>query len=95
MFYAGELEKSRITKPGSNVAKGAKAARLQRNKMVVDLWISFILFPRFNAIVPYYIYWLLQIRDQKRAAILKEKRASSGSTSPPRVIVSILYINYL
>ncbi|CBI40710.3 hypothetical protein VitviT2T_026917 [Vitis vinifera] len=53
-------EKSRITKPGSNVAKGAKAARLQRNKM---------------------------IRDQKRAAILKEKRASSGSTSPPRVIV--------
>ncbi|RVX16015.1 hypothetical protein CK203_005696 [Vitis vinifera] len=60
MFYAGELEKSRITKPGSNVAKGAKAARLQRNKM---------------------------IRDQKRAAILKEKRASSGSTSPPRVIV--------
>lgn len=37
MFYAGELEKSRITKPGSNVAKGAKAARLQRNKMVVDL----------------------------------------------------------
>ncbi|KAG9138414.1 hypothetical protein Leryth_021065 [Lithospermum erythrorhizon] len=27
------------------------------------------------------------LREQKRAALLKEKRASSGSTSPPRVIV--------
>ncbi|KAM0915889.1 hypothetical protein ACQ4PT_010544 [Festuca glaucescens] len=27
------------------------------------------------------------IRDQKRAALLKEKRTSSGSSSPPRVIV--------
>ncbi|XP_042478558.1 pre-rRNA-processing protein TSR1 homolog isoform X2 [Macadamia integrifolia] len=27
------------------------------------------------------------VRDQKRAALLKEKRASSASTSPPRVIV--------
>ncbi|XP_028097107.1 DAZ-associated protein 1-like, partial [Camellia sinensis] len=31
-----------------------------------------------------------QMREQKRAALLKEKRASSGLTSPPRVIVSIL-----
>ncbi|KAJ1397557.1 Ribosome biogenesis protein BMS1/TSR1, C-terminal [Sesbania bispinosa] len=43
-----------------NVGKGARAARIQRNKM---------------------------IRDQKRAAILKEKRELSGSRSPPRVIV--------
>ncbi|XP_072962767.1 uncharacterized protein [Typha angustifolia] len=27
------------------------------------------------------------IRDQKRAALLKEKRASTGSSSPPRIIV--------
>ncbi|KAF3446885.1 hypothetical protein FNV43_RR12065 [Rhamnella rubrinervis] len=52
--------KSRIAKPEHNVAKGAKAARVQRSKM---------------------------LREQKRAALLKEKRASSGSTSPPRVIV--------
>ncbi|KAL7244681.1 hypothetical protein ACSBR2_000119 [Camellia fascicularis] len=43
-----------------NVVKGARAARIQRNKMM---------------------------REQKRAALLKEKRASSGLTSPPRVIV--------
>ncbi|RDX77837.1 Pre-rRNA-processing protein TSR1-like protein [Mucuna pruriens] len=43
-----------------NVAKGARAARIQRNKM---------------------------IRDQKRAAVLKERRELSGSRSPPRVIV--------
>ncbi|KAK9269852.1 hypothetical protein L1049_025425 [Liquidambar formosana] len=53
-------DKSRIAKSERNVAKGARAARIQRNKMV---------------------------REQKRAALLKEKRASSGSTSPPRVIV--------
>ncbi|XP_043708636.1 pre-rRNA-processing protein TSR1 homolog isoform X1 [Telopea speciosissima] len=53
-------DKSRISKPDRNVTKGARAARIQRNKMV---------------------------RDQKRAALLKEKRASSASTSPPRVIV--------
>ncbi|XP_028058286.1 cold-inducible RNA-binding protein-like [Camellia sinensis] len=28
-----------------------------------------------------------QMREQKRAALLKEKRASSGLTIPPRVIV--------
>ncbi|KAF4389095.1 hypothetical protein F8388_026824 [Cannabis sativa] len=50
--------KSTITKDHNG--KGARAARMQRNKM---------------------------LRDQKRAAILKEKRASSGSTSSPRVIV--------
>ncbi|KAL2472643.1 P-loop containing nucleoside triphosphate hydrolase superfamily protein [Forsythia ovata] len=53
-------DKSKISKSERNVAKGAKAARLQRNKMM---------------------------REQKRAAVLKEKRASSGSKSPPRVIV--------
>ncbi|PIA56805.1 hypothetical protein AQUCO_00700868v1 [Aquilegia coerulea] len=53
-------DKNRITKANNNVGKGAKAARIQRSKMV---------------------------RDQKRAALLKEKRASSGSVSPPRVIV--------
>ncbi|PRQ16479.1 putative ribosome biogenesis protein BMS1/TSR1 [Rosa chinensis] len=53
-------DKSRIGKSEHNVAKGARAARIQRNKMV---------------------------REQKRAALLKEKRASSGSASPPRVIV--------
>ncbi|KAM1377841.1 hypothetical protein FF1_039295 [Malus domestica] len=53
-------EKSRIGKTERNVAKGARAARLQRSKM---------------------------LREQKRAALLKEKRASSGSASPPRVIV--------
>ncbi|PON90448.1 Ribosome biogenesis protein [Trema orientale] len=51
--------KSRIVKSEHN-GKGARAARMQRNKM---------------------------LRDQKRAALLKEKRASSGSTSSPRVIV--------
>lgn len=53
-------DKSRIGKSDCNVAKGAKAARVQRNKM---------------------------LRDQKRLALLKEKRASSGIASPPRVIV--------
>lgn len=53
-------DKGRIGKSEHNVAKGARAARIQRNKMV---------------------------REQKRAALLKEKRASSGSASPPRVIV--------
>ncbi|OVA19550.1 Ribosome biogenesis protein BMS1/TSR1 [Macleaya cordata] len=52
--------KNRISKPDRNAAKGARDARIQRNKMV---------------------------RDQKRDALLKEKRASSGATSPPRVIV--------
>ncbi|KAG6511402.1 hypothetical protein ZIOFF_029470 [Zingiber officinale] len=52
----------RIGKPDSHRAavKGARAARIQRSKM---------------------------IRDQKRAALLKEKRSSTGSSSPPRVIV--------
>ncbi|KAJ4964657.1 hypothetical protein NE237_016506 [Protea cynaroides] len=53
-------DKSRISKSERNATKGARAARIQRNKMV---------------------------GDQKRAALLKEKIASSGSTSPPRVIV--------
>lgn len=54
------LKDKKIAKSERNVAKGARAARLQRNKMM---------------------------REQKRAAHLKEKRAFSGSTSPPRVIV--------
>ncbi|XP_068639878.1 uncharacterized protein [Aristolochia californica] len=33
------------------------------------------------------IKWSKMVRDQKRAAVLKEKRATSGSSSPPRVIV--------
>ncbi|KAH7848301.1 hypothetical protein Vadar_000957 [Vaccinium darrowii] len=53
-------QKNKISKSDRNVAKGARNARMQRNKM---------------------------IREQKRAALLKEKRASSASTSPPRVIV--------
>ncbi|KAI7733822.1 hypothetical protein M8C21_011693 [Ambrosia artemisiifolia] len=53
-------DKSKISKPDRNVMKGAKAARLQRNKMM---------------------------REQKRATLLKEKRASSGTASAPRVIV--------
>ncbi|KAH6821037.1 pre-rRNA-processing TSR1-like protein [Perilla frutescens var. hirtella] len=53
-------DKRKISKSDRSVAKGAKAARLQRNKMM---------------------------REQKRAAVLKEKRALSGPTSPPRVIV--------
>ncbi|KAI7724522.1 hypothetical protein M8C21_023976 [Ambrosia artemisiifolia] len=57
-------DKSKISKPDRNVMKGAKAARLQRNKMM---------------------------REQKRATLLKEKRASSGTASAPRVIVSILH----
>ncbi|KAJ0232553.1 hypothetical protein HA466_0290480 [Hirschfeldia incana] len=51
----------RIGKPEGNHVKGARAARLQRGKM---------------------------LREQKRAAVLKEKRAASGgTTSAPRVIV--------
>ncbi|MFS8020286.1 putative ribosome biogenesis protein Bms1/Tsr1 [Helianthus anomalus] len=53
-------DKSKIGKPDHNVMKGARAARLQRNKMM---------------------------REQKRATLLKEKRASSGTASAPRVIV--------
>lgn len=53
-------DKGRIAKSDGNVGKGARAARIQHNKMV---------------------------REQKRAALLKEKRAMSGSSSPPRVIV--------
>ncbi|KDP36805.1 hypothetical protein JCGZ_08096 [Jatropha curcas] len=53
-------DKSRIAKSEHNVTKGARAARIQRNKM---------------------------LREQKRAALLKEKRASNGSSSPPRIIV--------
>ncbi|KAK7352183.1 hypothetical protein VNO80_17601 [Phaseolus coccineus] len=49
-----------IAKAERNVGKGARAARIQRSKM---------------------------LRDQKRAAVLKEKRELSGSRSPPRVIV--------
>ncbi|XVF63546.1 hypothetical protein PTKIN_Ptkin09bG0095500 [Pterospermum kingtungense] len=55
-----QKDKNRIAKSDRNVPKGARAARLQRSKM---------------------------LREQKRAAILKEKRASSGSTSAPRVIL--------
>ncbi|KAG7025259.1 Pre-rRNA-processing protein TSR1-like protein, partial [Cucurbita argyrosperma subsp. argyrosperma] len=54
----GPSDRNKVTK--NNVAKGARAARLQRNKM---------------------------IREQKRAAVLQDKRASSGSKNPPRVIV--------
>ncbi|PWA84165.1 ribosome biogenesis protein BMS1/TSR1, AARP2CN [Artemisia annua] len=43
-----------------NATKGARAARLNRNKLM---------------------------REQKRATLLKEKRASSGTASAPRVIV--------
>lgn len=54
-------DRGRIAKPDHrNAFKGARAARIQRNKMV---------------------------RDQKRAALLKEKRAASGPSSAPRVIV--------
>ncbi|XP_044511758.1 pre-rRNA-processing protein TSR1 homolog isoform X1 [Mangifera indica] len=60
LHKASLKDKNRIAKSENNVTKGARAARIQRNKM---------------------------LRDQKRAALLKEKRASSGSASPPRVIV--------
>ncbi|XP_022772570.1 pre-rRNA-processing protein TSR1 homolog isoform X2 [Durio zibethinus] len=55
-----QKDKNRIAKSDRNVTKGARAARLQRSKM---------------------------LREQKRAALLKEKRASSGLASPPRVIL--------
>jgi hypothetical protein len=51
-----------------HVSKGARAARLQRNKMV---------------------------RDQKRATLLAERRASTGSASPPRILVRKLLIYLL
>ncbi|XP_027091606.2 uncharacterized protein [Coffea arabica] len=53
-------DKHKIAKSHANVGKGARAARLQRSKM---------------------------LRDQKRAELLKEKRFSSGSGSPPRIVV--------
>ncbi|XP_047982735.1 pre-rRNA-processing protein TSR1 homolog [Salvia hispanica] len=53
-------DKLKVSKSDGGIGKGAKAARLQRNKMM---------------------------REQKRAAVLKEKRALSGPSSPPRVIV--------
>ncbi|KAL6506614.1 hypothetical protein OROHE_022446 [Orobanche hederae] len=52
--------KHKTSKSDRSICKGAKAARLQRNKMMME---------------------------QKRAAILKEKRALSGPSSPPRVIM--------
>ncbi|KAI4389633.1 hypothetical protein MLD38_001839 [Melastoma candidum] len=52
--------KHAISKADRNVGKGARAARMQRNKTA---------------------------RDQKRAALLKAKRASCGVTSPPRIVV--------
>ena len=36
------------------------------------------------------IFLCVQIRDKKRAALLKEKRSSIGSSGAPRVIVSVL-----
>ncbi|TYI42812.1 hypothetical protein ES332_A01G124700v1 [Gossypium tomentosum] len=53
-------DKNWIAKSNRNVTQGARAARLQRSKM---------------------------LREQKKEALLKEKRASSGSASPPRVIL--------
>ncbi|KAL8514967.1 hypothetical protein ACS0TY_013885 [Phlomoides rotata] len=53
-------DKVKMSKSKRNVAEGAKASRLQRNKMM---------------------------KEQKRAAVLKEKRSLSGPSSPPRVIV--------
>ncbi|KAK6933908.1 Ribosome biogenesis protein BMS1/TSR1, C-terminal [Dillenia turbinata] len=55
-----DKKNNRVSKSEKNVGKGARAARIQRNKM---------------------------LRDQKRAALLKEKRESSGKTSAPRIIV--------
>ncbi|RAL50419.1 hypothetical protein DM860_016886 [Cuscuta australis] len=51
-------DKAKSVRPERNVIKGARNARLQRNKMA---------------------------REQKKAALLKEKR--EGSKAPPRVIV--------
>lgn len=56
LYVLGELEKSRITKSGSNVAKGAKAARLQRNKMVGDLNILHS-FPMFQCLCAFFYIW--------------------------------------
>ncbi|KAA3467145.1 pre-rRNA-processing protein TSR1-like protein [Gossypium australe] len=55
-----QKDKNRIAKSNRNVTQGARAARLQRSKM---------------------------LREQKKEALLKEKRASGGSASPPRVIL--------
>ncbi|KAJ4849802.1 hypothetical protein Tsubulata_031520 [Turnera subulata] len=60
LHKTSQKDKSRIAKSERNVVKGARAARVQRNKM---------------------------LREQKRAALLKEKRSSNPSTTPPRVIV--------
>ena len=82
------LDRLAIVKSERNVGKGARASRLQRNKMVFEsvsmsllLLVCYIYF-RINRFVN------LQIREQKRAAVLKEKRELSGSKCPPRVIVS-------
>ncbi|KAA3467147.1 pre-rRNA-processing protein TSR1-like protein [Gossypium australe] len=58
--FIKSLKKNRIAKSNRNVTQGARAARLQRSKM---------------------------LREQKKEALLKEKRASGGSASPPRVIL--------
>ncbi|KOM51717.1 hypothetical protein LR48_Vigan09g037600 [Vigna angularis] len=60
LHKTSDKDRHAISKAERNVGKGARAARIQRSKM---------------------------IRDQKRAAVLKEKRELSGSRSPPRVIV--------
>lgn len=85
----GCLDRLAIAKSERNVGKGARAARIQRNKMVFfcffDPIVSYALHLYFR-VTDYEFFW--QIRDQKRAAVLKEKRELSGSRSPPRVIVS-------
>ncbi|KAL5713847.1 hypothetical protein ACHQM5_015887 [Ranunculus cassubicifolius] len=60
LHKTSRTDKNRISKPQRDVAKGGRAARINRNKMV---------------------------RDQKRAALLKEKRSSNASDSPPRIVV--------
>lgn len=60
LHKVSQKDKNRIAKSDRNATKGARAARLQRSKM---------------------------LREQTRAAFLKEKRASSGSASPPRLIL--------
>lgn len=95
-----------MSKSDGGIGKGAKAARLQRNKMVHLFYLLFCL----RVFVVEYIdklylvqselkllvfnlnHCALQMREQKRAAVLKEKRALSGPSSPPRVIVSVIAV---
>lgn len=91
VFQLKFLDRLAIVKTERNVGKGARAARINRNKMVFKSVHNFFMFSLSTEgyfYIQIHSLVILQIREQKKAAVLKEKRELSGSKCPPRVIVS-------